>query len=212
MVVEPKASYNMETGAELRVARGAQSWYPGTPLQCTVVNRSKVPLVLKQGGVVLQMYAVNISDKERMRMPLDPVVPVDGASGGKEKPAQAAREEGGDVGADVVDLSLANIAQTSAPVKTARLRMLAKYRHVFPANPKIVPACNHSKLELLLTDSNCKPHTAKQRRYSPEETAIRQSEVGKQKKAGTIRRSQSAWAVNFVVVAKKDGTVRVCAD
>ena len=158
------------------------------------------------------MYAVNISDKERMRMPLDPVVPVDGASGGKEKPAQAAREEGGDVGADAVDLSLANIAQTSAPVKTARLRMLAKYRHVFPANPKIVPACNHSKLELLLTDSNCKPHTAKQRRYSPEETAIRQSEVGKQKKAGTIRRSQSAWAAYCVVVAKMDGTVRVCQD
>ena len=46
-VVEPKASYDMETGAELGIARGAQWWYPGTPLQCKVVNRSKVPLVLK---------------------------------------------------------------------------------------------------------------------------------------------------------------------
>ena len=39
-----------------------------------------------------------------------------------------------------------------------------------------------------------------------------QSEVEKQNKAGTIRRSQSAWPANFVVVAKKDGTIRVCQD
>ena len=32
VMVEPKASYDMETGAELGIARGAQWWYPGTPL------------------------------------------------------------------------------------------------------------------------------------------------------------------------------------
>ena len=50
---------------------------------------------------------------------LGPVVPVDGASGRMEQPAPAAQEERGEVGADVVDLSLANIAQTSVPVKSA---------------------------------------------------------------------------------------------
>ena len=212
VVVEPKALYDMEAGAELGIARGAQWWYPGTPLQCKVVNRSKVPLTLIQGGVVARIYAVNTSDKERMRMLLDPVMPVDSAMGRKEQPAPVTQEEGGGAGADVVDLTQANIAQTSAPVKAALTRVLEKYRHVFPANPKIVPACNRAKLQLPLTDSSCKPHAAKQRRYSPEETAMIQGEVEKQKKAGTIRRSQSAWAANCVVVPKKDGTVRVCQD
>ena len=52
VVVEPKALYDMETGAELVIARGAQWWYPGTPLQCKAVSCSKVLLILKQGGVV----------------------------------------------------------------------------------------------------------------------------------------------------------------
>ena len=37
-----------------------------------------------------------------------------------------------------------------------------------------------------------------------------QSEVAKQQKGRRFRRSQSAWAANGVVVAKKDGPVRVC--
>ena len=39
-----------------------------------------------------------------------------------------------------------------------------------------------------------------------------QTEVENKKIAGTIRRSQSAWAAYCVVVAKMDGTVRVCQD
>ena len=39
-----------------------------------------------------------------------------------------------------------------------------------------------------------------------------QSEVTKKQKAGTVRRSQSAWATNCVAVAKKDGTVRARQD
>ena len=139
------------------------------------MNRSKVPLVLKQGGVVVRIYAVNTSDRERMRMLLDPVVPGDGASGRMEQPAPVAQEQGGEVGTDVVDLSLTNIAQTSVSVKTALIRVLDKYGHVFPENPNIVPTCNRAKLQLPLTESNCKPHAAKQRRYTPEETVMIQS-------------------------------------
>ena len=95
-------------------------------------------------------------------MLLDPVVPVDGASGRKEQPAPVAQEEGSESGADVVYLSLAKIAQTSTPVTAAPIRALEKYRHVFPANLKIVPACNLSMLQLPLTDSNCEPHAEKQ--------------------------------------------------
>ena len=109
-----------------------------------------MPLVLKQGGVVARIYAVNTNDRDRTRMLLDPVVSVDGASGRMEQPAPVAQEEGGEVGADV-DFSLANIAQTSVPVKAALIRVLEKYRHVFQANPKIVPACNRAKLQLPLT-------------------------------------------------------------
>ena len=122
----------------------------------------------------------------------DPVVPMDGASGRMEQPAPVAQEERGEAGADLGDLSLANVAQTSVPVNVALIRVLEKYRHIFPANPKLVPAWNRAKLQLPLTDSNCKPHAAKQRRYSPGETVMIPSEVEKQKNAGTIRRCQSA--------------------
>ena len=95
-------------------------------------------------------------------------------------------------------------------MKEALIRALEKYRHVFPVNPKIVPACNRAKFQLPLTDSSCTPHAAKQRRYSPEEMVMIQSEVAKQQKAGTIRRSESAWVANCVVVADKAlwGSVR----
>ena len=43
---------------------------------------------------------------------------------------------------------MANIAQTSTPVKEALIRALEKYRYVFPVNPKIVPAYNRGKLQL----------------------------------------------------------------
>ena len=214
VVVEPKASYDMETGAELGIARGAQWWHPGTPLQCKMVNRSKVPLALKQGGAVARIYAVNTRDKERMRTLLDPVAQAGGTSEMKEQSVLVAPEarvgEGAD--ADGVDVPLPNIAQTSVPVKEALIRALEKYRHVFPVNPKIVPACNRAKLQLPLINNSCTPHASIQRRYSPEETVMIQSEVAKQQKEGTLRRSQSAWAANCVVVAKKDGTVRVCRD
>ena len=214
VVVEPKASYDMETGAELGIARGAQWWHPGTPLQCKVVNRSKVPLALKQGGAVARIYAVNTRDQERIRMLLDPVGQADGTSEMKEQSVLVAPggRAGEEADADGVDLSLANIAQTSAAVKEALIRALEKYRRVFPVNPKIVPTCSRAKLQLPRINSSCTPHATKQRRYSPEETVTIQSEVAKQQKAGTIRRSQSAWAANCVVVAMKDGTVRVCQD
>ena len=83
---------------------------------------------------------------------------------------------------------------------------------MFPVNPKNVPACNRAKLQLPPIDSNCAPHAAKQRWFSPEETTMIQIEVAKRKKAGTIRRSQFARAADCVVVGKKGGKVRICLD
>ena len=111
-----------------------------------------------------------------------------------------------------MDLTQANIAQTNTAVKDALMRLLEKYRPAFPANPKVVPACNQAKMQLPIENSHCTPHAAKQRRYSLEETAMTQSEIMKLKKAGAIRKSHSAWAANCVVVMKKDGTARVCQD
>ena len=91
---------------------------------------------------------------------------VESSSAGK--PTHAPPERGRRAGACEVDLSQANIAQTSGQVKYALLRLLERYRHVFPANPKIVPACNRAKLQLPLVNNSCSPHEAKQRRYSPE--------------------------------------------
>ena len=48
------APYDMETGAELGVARGTQWWYLGAPLQCKVVNGSKASLTLKRGEKVAE--------------------------------------------------------------------------------------------------------------------------------------------------------------
>ena len=79
-------------------------------------------------------------------------------------------------------------------------------------NPNIFLACNFAKLQLPLTDSSCKPHTANQRRYSPERTVMIPSEGQKQKKAGAIHRSHSVRAANCVVMAKKDKTRRVHQD
>ena len=82
VVVKPNKPYDMELGAEMGVARGTQWWYPGTPLQCKVVNRSKAPLTLKRGGVVARIYAVNTSGKERMRMLCDPAYPAGSTGAG----------------------------------------------------------------------------------------------------------------------------------
>ena len=83
---------------------------------------------------------------------------------------------------------------------------------MFPVNPKLVQACNREKLQLLLTETSCTPHTAKPQRYPPEKTVMIPSEVAKQKKAGTTGRSQSVWAAKCVVVGNKDGMVRVWQD
>ena len=72
IVVVINKPYGMELGAEMGVPRGTQWWYPGTPLQCKVVNRSKASLTLKRVVVVAWIYPVNTSDKERMRMAVRP--------------------------------------------------------------------------------------------------------------------------------------------
>ena len=61
----------MELGAELGVASGVQWWYPGNPLQCKVVDRTKTSVTIQQGVVVAKLFVTNSSDIERMRILLD---------------------------------------------------------------------------------------------------------------------------------------------
>jgi len=203
----------MELGAELGIARGVQWWYPGNPLQCKVVNRTKTAMTIQRGAVIAKVFATNSSDTERMRLLLDqseekePSPAVEGERGGAEMPT-------GDVKEVAVDIAEANMGQLSQGCKSDLLELLREYRDrgLFPANPKVVPACHGAKLRLPLTREDCTPYAAKQRRYSPEEETMIQSEVTKQFQTGAIRRSTSAWAANCVVVRKKDGTARVCQD
>ncbi|CAN0521916.1 unnamed protein product, partial [Laminaria digitata] len=106
------------------------------------------------------------------------------------------------------------MGQQSQEGKSDLLKLLREYRGrgLFPANPKIVPAIHGAKLRLPLIKEDCTPHAANQRRYSPEEERMIQSEVTKRLQSGAIRRSTSAWAANCVVVRKKDGTARICQD
>ena len=113
-----------------------------------------------------------------------------------------------EVDTNEVDLSQANKAQTSTAMKNAPTQLLEKYRPVFPANPTIVPACNR-KLQLPFIDSNCIPHAAKQRGYTPDETSTIQSEISKSTAALVILRSHSGAVAKCVVVMKKDGTGNV---
>ena len=193
VLVIPTQPYDMELGAELGVARGVQWWYPGNPLQCKVVNRTKTAMTIQQGVVVAKVFATNSSDTERMRLLLDrsvekePVPAVEGESGGTERPT-------GDLEEVAVDIAEANMGQLSQGCKSNLLELLREYRDrgLFPANPKVVPACHGAKLRLPLTREDCTPYAAKQRRYSPEEEAMIQSEVTKQFQTGAIRRSTSA--------------------
>ena len=203
----------MELGAELGIASGVQWWYPGDPLQCKVVNRTKTAMTIEKGVVVTKVFVTNSSDTERMRLLLDrsvekeSVPAVEGERGGTERPT-------GDLEEVSVDIAEANTGQVSQGCKSSLLELLREYRDrgLFPANPKVVPPCHGAKLRLPLTREDFTPYTAKQRRYSPEEEAMIQSEVTKQFQTGAIRKSTSAWASNCVVVRKKDGTARVCQD
>ena len=113
-----------------------------------------------------------------------------------------------------VDIAEANMGQSSQGCQSDLIELSSEYceGRLFPANPKVVPACHEAKLRLPLTREDCTTYAAKQRRHSREEEAIIQSEVTKQFQMGAIRKSTSAWAVNCVVVRKKDGTARVCED
>eukprot|EP00752_Nemacystus_decipiens_P015553 g13876.t1 len=83
---------------------------------------------------------------------------------------------------------------------------------LFALDPKKVPVCNGPPMELPLLDEHARTFQAKQRRFSPEETAMIQAEVQKMVDAGIIQRSTSPGAACLVPVRKKDGTVRICVD
>lgn len=100
-----------------------------------------------------RIYAINTSDRKRMRMLWDPELATEaGAAGSGDKagsvgrPTPASTEETREAGAEEVDLAQANTAKTSATVEVSLMRLLERYHHVFSANPKIVRGCNRGKL------------------------------------------------------------------
>ena len=64
-----------------------------------------------------------------------------------------------------VDIAEASMGQLSRGRKSALLELLREYsdRGLFPANPKVVPACHGAKLRLPLTREDCTPYAAKKR-------------------------------------------------
>ena len=113
-----------------------------------------------------------------------------------------------------VNLSEANMGQLNPREKAKLMAVLEKFRDrgLFALDPKNVAACKGPPMELPLVDENCPPFADKQRRWSPQEHAMIQSEIAKMVKAGVIRRSTSPWAASVVLVRKKDGTLRMCQD
>ena len=75
VLVTPVAPYDLASGAELGVARGVQWWYPYTPIQCKTVNVMDMPKTLQRGAIAANVYAMNASDVERMRLLLEPPPP-----------------------------------------------------------------------------------------------------------------------------------------
>ena len=100
----------------------------------------------------------------------------------------------------------------STSEKARLLQLLEHYSDLFPDDLKNAPACTLGKLRLPLVDEGCHPVAAKQRRYTPVETDMIQSEVDLLASRGVIRKSSSAWEAPCVVVPKKDGTLRLCQD
>lgn len=100
----------------------------------------KLPLTLKQGRVMIQMYAVNTSDKERMRKLLEPTATTDPAAGrsvaeriDRDRPVAAPGGVGAEAGGqtdrssgNAVDLSQADVTRTKLTVKASTERMLEK--------------------------------------------------------------------------------------
>ena len=170
-----------------------------------------MPLTLQRGMIVADVYALNATDIERIKLlhePLptpeqQPVDEPDSSISDDDKPEPS-----------VADLTDTNMGQLNPRLRAELLKMLEVFRDrgLFALDPKKVPACNGPHMELPLVDENSPPFQAKQRRYSPEEVTMIQAEIQKMVAAGIIQRSTSPWAAGLVLVRKKDGTVRMCQD
>lgn len=213
VMITPLPSFDLELAVELGVARGVQWWFPHTPFRCKLVNVSKTSATVQRGMAVANVYALNASDVERMKLLTEP-----------SARSPAAHVFIDDMNVDItptpidpltqVDLSEANIGQLSSRVKDELMSLLRTYRDkgLFALDPKKVDACKGPPMELPLMDEQCVPFADKQRRWSPQETKMIQTEVEKNVAAGVIRRSTSPWAAGIVLVRKKDGTLRMCQD
>ena len=124
------------------------------------------------------------------------------------------RKEQADTPPKRVDLSEVNIGQVSPIIIARIIALLVEYwdKNVFALDPKNVAACKGPPMELPLINEDCIPYAAKQCRWSPAETRMILAEIDKFAKAGMIRRSASPWAVDLVMVLKKDGMAKMCQD
>ena len=194
VLITPTKSYDLEQGVNLGVARGVAWWYPHTPLPCKVVNVTTSPVTLQRGMKVATVYALNASDIERIKLlhePLPTPAPDDGIDVVSDADAEAPVEPVSDKQQFQVALSNTNMGQLNSRVKAELLELLQAFRDkgLFALDPKKVPVCNGPPMELPLLDEKARPFQAKQRRYSPEETAMIQAEVQKMVDAGIIQRS-----------------------
>ena len=68
VLVTPLPSFDPGTGADLGVARGVQWWYPHTSLRCKLVNLSRAPVSIQKGLGTANVYAMNTSNVDRLRL------------------------------------------------------------------------------------------------------------------------------------------------
>ena len=214
VIIQPLDKYDMETGAEVGVARGVQWWEPGTPVYCKIVNRSNTRGKVLRGHPIARMIAVNVRDSARFQSLFDANPSTVEPSVPPLKP-QTVDENGTDnTPVECVKTENANLGQLSVDQKQQLGDVLQEYidAGLFPSDPKHVPACLNGELTLPLIDESCRPVAAKQRRFSPEETLMIREEIQKMLDRGIIRPSTSPWAAQCLCVKKKDGTLRLCVD
>lgn len=136
-----------------------------------------------------------------------PVSEVDGR--GAERQTGGGERVREPAGVDLAEADMKQLGERYEPDLLEMPRVFWEWG-LFTVNPKIVPACTGAKLRLPLIKEDIMPDAARQRRYSPEQETMIQSEFVKQFNAGAIRGSSSTWVANCLVVRKKGGIARVC--
>ncbi|CAB1099388.1 unnamed protein product [Ectocarpus sp. CCAP 1310/34] len=111
-----------------------------------------------------------------------------------------------------VDVSMARTGQTSPATRERLLKLLYKFRSLFPKNTKVVKIKHGRKVGLPLIDEDVTPIACKAQRWSPPMADILMKQLNQGLAAGTFRLSTSSWCSRIVPVPKSDGTYRICID